>query len=58
MNKFKDVVINIKAKTDRYKEMEKLAKKLNMPKEEMAKKLNNMYIMKGAKYEEYFRNYK
>ena len=55
MKKYKDVVINVKENNERQEEIEKLAQKLNISKKEMEQKLNNMYIMKGAKYEEYFR---
>ena len=55
MKKYREIVINVNGKNNRSKEIEILAKKLNITKDEIAKKINNMYIRKGAKYEEYFR---
>ena len=55
MKKYKDININIKEKTKREKEVQALAKKLNITKEEVLKKLNGMYIKEGAKFEEYFK---
>ncbi|MEG1288152.1 MAG: hypothetical protein RSD29_02210 [Bacilli bacterium] len=54
MKKYKDFIIIKKCKTKQYKEMEKLAKKLNISKKEMEKRLNSIYIMEGSKYEDYF----
>lgn len=53
MSEFKEVVVNIKGKTHRQKEIEELAKKRNMTVEEIQDRLSKMYILEGAKYEDY-----
>ena len=56
MKKYKEIKININEKTKREAEIEDLAMKLNVSREEIMEELSNMYIKEGAKYEEYFRN--